>query len=116
MKVGVSTNAEMEIDITFSGVFVPGCPAYGGSRFEPPINPPEPDDIEDLTIDRIEILVPVPLKSRKEGEPTYRAVNIFEGVDTNSKDIQQLIENILNAGDTMDVAIEKLIEEAGEID
>lgn len=36
----------VEVDVEIAFDHDPGCPAWGGSRFEPPINPPEPERLE----------------------------------------------------------------------
>jgi hypothetical protein len=37
---------QSEFTATITYTITPGCPAWGGSRFEPPINPPEEASIE----------------------------------------------------------------------
>jgi len=100
----VTAQTGVEIDIQLSGRFVPGCAAYGGSRFEPPINPPEPDEIEDVSIDALSVSVPTNLTL--DGVNKYRVHDLLEGVDLKSPAVQRLLDNILNAlGDEPEEAL-----------
>lgn len=42
-------NSEFDLCITY--VIHPGCPAWGGGRFEPPTNPPEEASVEILEVE-----------------------------------------------------------------
>lgn len=42
---------ETEAEIVVHFKYRAGRPAWGGSRYEPPINPPEPDEIDILKIE-----------------------------------------------------------------
>lgn len=45
--------AELE-DVSVTYTVMWGRPAWGGSRWEPPINPPDPDEIDDIQITSID--------------------------------------------------------------
>jgi hypothetical protein len=94
----VSSTIWLELDIAVSGTFVAGCPAWGGSRTEPPINPPEPDDIEDMAVDSVTYEV--------DGKP----VDLLAGLDALARDT--ITETILNT--IAEQARDALIEEAAE--
>lgn len=98
MTTPVSTNYTMEIELSLTGVFQPGCAAWGGSRFEPPTNPPESPCVEDLDIEDITFAVWVPVKDRPQGsadERRYRDVSILKGVDRKSEAYRQIVANII---------------------
>lgn len=100
--VAVTGKTSFEIEVGLTGTFSAGCAAWGGSKGERPINPPEPDSIEDIAIERLSAI-----RSRYEGgRLAWTSVNLCEGVDMNSPDVRKLLDNILDfIGDDAEVAL-----------
>ena len=71
---------DMVYDVIVSFTFTPGCAAWGGSRFEPPINPPEDATIEDITLEKVNGN-PRPWFLTEEQDDAFEAkvVGIIEG-------------------------------------
>ena len=94
MRVEASCMIEMTLSV--QGVYQPGCKAWGGSRLEPPINPPEPDSMED--VEGTGFTGAKRVWDRVEGShlPVARwtEVSLLEGVNLKSPDVQKLLENI----------------------
>lgn len=85
----------VEMEFRLIGTFRPGCEAWGGSRFERPTNPPEPDSVEDIDIVEIGTLTPI-LRPHPRGAPIcWRFDSILEGVDRKSEAYQRIVRNIL---------------------
>lgn len=87
-----------EIEISVSGSFIPGCEAWGGSRFERPINPPEPDRVEDVDIEDIGVIELVPAPTAERGSHprgVWKTTSLMDGVDRNCPGVRRLIQNIL---------------------
>lgn len=80
-----------EIEVSLSGSYSPGCPAWGGSRFEPPINPPEDARIDDIDIEDIGVIS----ASRKDGRIVWTTTSILKGVDRKSEAYRQIVSNLL---------------------
>lgn len=81
-----------EITITLTGTFVPGRPAWGGSRFEPPINPPEPDAIEDLEV--VALTIDVEDYDFTLRRRVTRTVNLLDNIDFNTAATLQFLDNL----------------------
>lgn len=96
---GIKVTAEttFEVQVNLSGVFVPGCEAWGGGRFERPTNPSEPDAMEDIEVTGVGGLKRElsPANIRGSHMWTYRVVDLLEGVDPKSAAYQQITANIL---------------------
>lgn len=96
MTTPVSTNYTMEIELSLTGVFQSGCAAWGGSRFEPPINPPESPCVEDLDIEDIRFSIATTAKEREvNGGKRWRDVSILKGVDRKSEAFRQIVANVV---------------------
>jgi len=79
--VTASTSIEIEVDL--SGTFQPGCPAWGGGRFERPLNPPEDASVEDVEVCSLTAI-------RFRGPST----NLLAGVDIQNPEVRKLLDNI----------------------
>lgn len=89
--VHATTSFEIEVDL--SGTFQPGCPAWGGGRFERPINPPEDASIEDVEVTGVNGL------KRVWGFAsglTWKSIDLLAGVDRNNPEVRKLLDNIAN--------------------
>lgn len=94
--IKVAANALFEVQVALTGTFQPGCDAWGGSRFERPTNPPEPDAMEDIEIVHVHGLKRElsPPDIRGSHPWTDRLVDLLEGVDPKSEAYQKIIANI----------------------
>jgi hypothetical protein len=111
----VTAPLTFEIEISLTGTFSPGCAAWGGSRFEPPINPPEPASMEDMDITDIGIvrLAPAPERERvSHPRGIWKTTSILDGVDRQSEAFRRIVQNILALQE--DAATEALLAEIEE--
>lgn len=70
-----------ELEVRLSAIYNAPRPAWGGSRWEPPTNPPEDASLEDISIDSL----------------YYGKFNLLSGVNSANPEVQKLLTNLLNA-------------------
>lgn len=100
----VEIQHSIELELTVTGTFEPG---YAETRTDPGAE----DEIWPGTITAIEAVRSNPdRKFGDETKPRWITVNILDGVDTKSPDVQRLIENLM--GIVWNEAETALMEEA----
>ena len=97
----VEAEVSLELDLTVSGSFEPG---YAGSWNDPGAE----DEIHGLDIEGLAASVWNP-KHGQIGQPRFLSIDLMDGVNIRSPDIQRLIQNIL--GVVKDQAVSALLEE-----
>lgn len=70
-----------EIEVRLSATYNAARPAWGGSRWERPTNPPEDASLEDISVDSI----------------YYGKFNLLAGVNLANPELQKFLANLLNA-------------------
>ena len=80
----VNATAYFEVGMAVSGTFTPGyCQTL--------TDPGEPDAMEDLEITGLAVMV----RDTQSGHTRWRDIDVMDGVDIQSPDVQRLLANIL---------------------
>ena len=85
----LTAETTLEIQITLTGTFSKGCPERGPT-YDCGGEPAEPDAVEDISIDRVDMLRAVPFQGTR-----WDTFNLFEGCADNSPDVATIKANIL---------------------
>lgn len=113
----VSSTAEIELQLSVSGVFVLGYPATGPT-YACGGNPAEPDGFEDVEITDVSVLdrIANPKLDERGSHPrVWRARSIMDGVDRNSPDVQRLLANLMGlAQRDVEYALDGALPEEGD--
>lgn len=111
MSTTIHTTFSVELELGLTGVyhpFIKGASEYSGG---PPIEPDEPASVEDVDISAMsfEVVERIVLDGKYEWKRTN--INILDGVNIKSPDVQRFLSNLVAA--IHDDAVEALL---GEVD
>lgn len=112
MPIPVTADLGVELTVSLSATYIPARRASTPRGEYAPIDPDDPESLEDITIsgllyDTYELDYSTPLHTRR-----VVTHNLLENVDTSCREVQKLLENLL--GCVQSAATEALFAEAGE--
>lgn len=104
----VTTTFSFEVELALSGTFSPGLPERGPT-YASGGQPAEDDTIEDIEVEGVSASVQT---SDDSGKTEWESIDLMEGVDINSPDIQRFFDNLLSVHN--DAVVEALLAEVEE--